>query len=134
MSVLVAIAAIACLVNIANAKPEEAAQAAAEKWLAIVDDGKYDESWVELSATFKDAVGKRAWKSTIAEIRKPFGKNVSRTLKSAVLTKDLPGAPEGEYVVLTFESVFNYRSNAVEIVTPVLGSDLTWRVAGYSIK
>jgi Protein of unknown function (DUF4019) len=115
-------------------KPEVGAQTAAEKWLALVDEGQYVESWQILAAKFKEAVSKRKWKSTIAEIRSPLGKVVSRKLTSAEYTKDLPGAPEGEYVVLTFDTNFQNKTNAVETVTPVLGMDLIWRVSGYSVK
>jgi Protein of unknown function (DUF4019) len=118
----------------AGVEPEIAAQATAEKWLALLDDGKYSESWDALAPTFKKAVGKRDWNSTIASIRKPLGKVVSRKLKSAEHTKDLPGAPEGEYVVLKFDTVFQNKSNAVETVTPMIESDLIWRVSGYSVK
>ena len=115
-------------------KPEVAARSAAEKWLDLVDRSQYVESWEQLSATFKEAVSKRKWKSTIAGIREPLGQIVSRKLASAEYTKELPGAPEGEYVVLKFDTTFQNKSNAVETVTPVLGLDLIWRVSGYSVK
>jgi hypothetical protein len=113
---------------------EKAAQTAAEQWLALVDAGKYAESWDKMSAGFKKQVSKRKWNSTITEIRKAPGKVVSRKLKSAEYTKALPGAPEGEYVVLKFETSFEHKPAAVETVTPILEQDLIWRVSGYSVK
>jgi hypothetical protein len=118
----------------ATPKPEEAAQVVAEKWLALVDDGKYDESWKSLAKSFKEMVKKRSWSSMISEVRQPLGKVISRKLKSAEFTKDLRGAPEGEYVVLKFDTVFENKTNAVETVTPTLEPDLIWRVSGYSVK
>ncbi len=113
---------------------EVAAQAVAEEWLAQVDAGKYAESWEKMSAGFKKAVSKRKWNSTISALRKPLGKVLSRKLLSAEYTKDLPGAPEGEYVVLKFETSFEHKSAAVEAVTPILEQDLLWRVSIYSVK
>jgi hypothetical protein len=113
---------------------EQKAQAVAEDWLAQVDGGKYAESWDKMSAGFKKAVSKRKWISTVTEIRKPLGKVISRKLVSAEYTKDLRGAPEGEYMVLKFETSFEHKPGAVETVTPILEQDLQWRVSVYSVK
>jgi len=45
----------------------------------------------------------------MTEIRERAGKLVSRKLSSAEYTKELPGAPEGEYVVLQFDCAFEKR-------------------------
>src|SRR5262245_51608748 len=79
---------------------EEAARAAAEEWLAIVDAGKYPESWQKLDPAFAKKVGKKKWVSSITEIRSRAGKLASRKFSSADYSKELPGAPEGEYVVV----------------------------------
>jgi len=123
-----------CLSRAQTQTRERAAQTAAEQWLALVDVGQYAESWDNLSAGFQKQVSKRKWNSTIAEIRKLPGKVVSRKLKSAEYTKELPGAPEGEYVVLKFDAAFEKKPSAVETVTTILGQDLLWRVSGYSVK
>jgi hypothetical protein len=47
----------------ADVKPEDAAQKAAEAWLALVDAGKYGESWEEAATYFKGAVTKDQWVS-----------------------------------------------------------------------
>lgn len=49
-------------------------------------------------------------------------------------TKKLPGAPDGEYVVIQYESSFEHKQSAVETVTPMLDKDGKWRVSGYYIK
>jgi hypothetical protein len=46
----------------------------------------------------------------------------------------LPGAPDGEYVVIQYESSFEHKQAAVETVTPMLDKDGTWRVSGYFIR
>ena len=114
--------------------PQEAAQAAAMPWLALVDAGKFAESWQKLDPTFAKRVGKKKWAASLAEIRGRSGKLISRKSKSAEYTKELPGAPEGEYVVLQFETAFAQKDTATEKVTLILGRDLNWRVAGYAVK
>jgi hypothetical protein len=59
---------------------------------------------------------------------------LTRKLKSAAYTKTLPGAPDGEYVVIRYESSFEHKQSAVETVTPMLDKDGVWRVSGYYIK
>ncbi len=118
----------------ATVPPEKAAQAPAAEWLALVDAGKYTESWEQMAPHFRKEVGKRKWKSEIQKIRQPLGKLSERKLKSAEYSKELPGAPEGEYVLLRYESAFEHRPSAEEQVILVLGQDLIWRVAGYSVK
>jgi hypothetical protein len=67
-------------------------------------------------------------------VRKPLGSLVSRKLKSAKYTKTLPGAPDGEYVVLQFATSFTNKKEAVETITPMLDKDGKWKVSGYFIK
>lgn len=114
--------------------PQDAAQPVAADWLALVDAGKFVESWEKMSPGFKKEVSKRKWRSTVEKIRKPLGRLTSRKLKSAEYSKELPGAPEGEYVVLQFDSGFEHKPVAVEKVTLILGEDLNWRVSGYAVK
>ncbi|MGA7319684.1 MAG: DUF4019 domain-containing protein, partial [Candidatus Sulfotelmatobacter sp.] len=66
--------------------------------------------------------------------RDPLGKMLSRKLKSATYTTTLPGAPDGEYVVIQYESGFEHKQSAVETVTPMLDKDGKWKVSGYYIK
>ena len=111
-----------------------AAQKSAEQWLALVDAGNYAESWKTAAGFFQAAVPQDQWGHTIATVRGPLGDLVSRKLKSAHYTKSLPGAPDGEYVVLQFDTSFANKKAAVETVTPMLDADGTWKVSGYYIK
>jgi hypothetical protein len=58
----------------------------------------------------------------------------ARKVKSATFARTLPGAPDGEYVVIQFESQFENKAAAIETVTPMHDKDGTWRVSGYFIK
>ncbi len=123
-----------CAVVQAQPKPEQVAQQSSDAWLALVDSGKYADSWQEASQFFKAAVTKDQWQNTLRAARDPLGKMRSRKLKSATYTKTLPGAPDGEYVVIQYESSFEHKQSAVETVTPMLDKDGKWRVSGYFIK
>ena len=47
---------------------------------------------------------------------------------------ELPGAPDGEYVVFQFDTQFERKRAAVETVTPMCDPDGSWRVSGYFIR
>lgn len=114
--------------------PEDAAQAAAESWLELVDSGNYEESWEEAAELFKGAVTVDRWKQAAAGARGPLGELVSRKVKSRRYTEEIPGGPDGKYVVLQFETEFENKASAIETVTPMVDPDGVWRVSGYFIK
>ena len=115
-------------------KPEDLAQQSAESWLALVDSGTYGKSWEQAASIFKGAVTKEDWKTKAGAVRDPLGKLISRKLKSANYTKTLPGAPDGEYVVIQYDTQFEHKDGAIETVTPLLEKDGSWKVSGYFIK
>ena len=119
---------------VAADKPEDAAQAAAESWLKLVDDGDYAASWEQAAKVFKGAVKQADWAQMVGGVRTPLGKLVSRKLKSREYTEKMPGAPDGRYVVVQYDTVFENKASAVETVTPMADPDGAWRVAGYFIR
>ncbi len=115
-------------------KPEQLAQQSSDTWLAIVDSGKYAQSWDDTALAFKAAVTKEQWQSALDTNRAPQGKVLSRKLKSATYSKNPPNAPEGEYVIVQYDTDFEHKAGAVETVVPMLDKDGKWRVSGYFIK
>jgi hypothetical protein len=110
------------------------AQVAAKSWLALTDGAKYGQSWDEASSFSRSAVSKADWEKAIKAGRSPLGALKARKVKSATFTRTLPGAPDGEYVVIQFESQFENKASAIETVTPMHEKDGVWRVSGYFIK
>jgi len=118
----------------ATAKPEQEAQMAAGQWLALIDAGKFAEGWKTAAAYLQKAAPQQQFIQSLDAVRKSLGKLVSRKLKSAKYTRSLPGAPDGEYVILQFDSSFEKKKEAVETVTPMREKDGKWKVSGYFIK
>ena len=133
---VVAVCVIATAVSgiAAETEKEKAAVTVAEKWVALVDGGKYAESWKEAAEYFKNAVKQEQWEQMARTVRNPLGKLVSRKAKTSTHKTALPGAPEGEYVVIEFETSFANKRIVTETVTPMLDKDGKWRVSGYFIK
>jgi hypothetical protein len=66
--------------------------------------------------------------------RKPLGMALTREIISKQYMTSLPGAPDGEYVVIQHSTSFENKKSTVETVTPMLDKDNIWRVSGYFIK
>jgi hypothetical protein len=115
-------------------KAEEAAQSSAREWLGLVDSGKYAESWKEAAPYFKANVSEEQWEKTMRGMRAPLGAVANRKLVSATYATSVPGAPDGQYVIIRYESSFEHKKSAVETITPMLDKDGRWRVSGYFIK
>jgi hypothetical protein len=113
---------------------EQIAVRACESWLAMMDAGKYAESWKAAAAVMRGAVTVEKWESTMKNVRDPLGKLESRKLQSATYTTLLPGAPDGDYVVILYETSFEHKATAQETVIMSREKDKVWRVAGYYIK
>lgn len=125
---------LAVSVVLAQDNKTASAQKGAESWLALVDKADYAGSWNQAAAMFKAAVTKDDWTQKVGAVRGPLGKVVSRKLQSAQYTTSLPGAPDGEYVVMQYQTSFENKKSAVETIVPMLDKDGQWRVSGYFIK
>ena len=64
-----------------QADAEQAAVQIAEMWLALIDEGKFEESWDESSSMFKNSVTKEQWVETMRINRPPLGKVLQRNLR-----------------------------------------------------
>jgi predicted SnoaL-like aldol condensation-catalyzing enzyme len=113
---------------------ENQALAAAQSWLALTDDGKYAESWDAAADYLKNAVTKDDFVKSLTAVRKPLGALKTREVKSKEYKTSLPGAPDGQYVVIQFTTELENKKSTVETITPKLEKDGTWKVSGYFIK
>jgi tetratricopeptide (TPR) repeat protein len=110
------------------------AHEAVKKWLALLDEGKYAETWDESAGLFRKASAKKQWIATLKGLLGSLGKMKSRTRQDADYRTSLPGSPEGEYVIFTFKTVYAKKPATIETVTPMRDKDGKWRVSGYYIK
>jgi len=74
------------------------------------------------------------WVQSIKAVRSTMGGLISRSVESAKYATSLPGAPDGEYVVIQFITRFANKKLAIETVTPMKDPDGKWRVSGYYIN
>ncbi len=138
--VLLVIAALAMSSRARGADPagiaeaEKASEAAARAWLALVDAGKYGESWDAAAALFKAAVTRDQWIQALDKVRQPLGAVSSRKLLRTGYLTEVPNAPKGEYVLVVYSTDFREKPGATETITPTKDPDGIWRVSGYYIR
>ena len=111
-----------------------AAIKAAESFLLLLDTGQYGQSWDSAASLFKKQVPKETWIQQVSGLLPEVGMVKNRSITSAEDTTQLPGAPDGEYVVIQYRSSFTNKERAIETVTSMLDQDGQWRVSGYFLK
>ena len=114
--------------------PEATGVRSAEAWLRLIDEGRYGSAWDESAAMFRERVSRAQWETMSAAARGPLGRVLSRKLGSAQLVHELPGAPDGTYLVLVYQTRFEHKERGIETVTVMLDSAGSFRGAGYFIR
>jgi hypothetical protein len=112
----------------------EEAKTSARAWLVLLDGQEFDESWEAAGELLRAAVKQEEWTAKLSVTMGPLGKVKSRGVKSAQYSTTMPGAPDGEYVVLQFDTAFESKQKAVETLTLRKQPDGLWRVSGYYIR
>ena len=110
------------------------AEAAARTWLASADSLDGAETWRLAAPVFQQHISAEQWQQALSGARGPLGALKSRTLASLTHRTNLPGVPDGDYVVMQFQVEFEHKTSALETVTTAKQPDGSWRVAGYFIK
>ena len=113
---------------------ETAAKAAADIWLALVDDNRYESSYQSAAGIFQKIITKEQWAKLAGNGRNLLGKLRTRTAKDTKFSATMPGAPDGQYVVIHYDASFEKKPAAVETVTTLLDGDGQWKVCGYFIR
>ncbi len=115
-------------------KTERVAIVSMNSWLKLVDDNKYGRSWDESAQLFKNSVIRIEWIQLLKNTRRPLGRLINRELISLTYTTSMLNAPEGEYVVIEYNTAFKEQSNVTEIITLVRINEEFWRVSGYFFR
>ena len=113
--ILLGILAVVCSnPSIIHAQADEDATATGQKWLSVVDEQKYQESWEQASSYFRAQVSLEQWVVALKRSREPLGALVSRTRTRLQFSKSLRGAPDGEYAIIHFETSFTATAKTID--------------------
>lgn len=117
-----------------NTPQAQAATQAAAAWFTLTDAGNYTGSWDSAASYFRNAVSKEDWVKSMTAFRAPMGKLVSRQVKQSRNATTLPGVPDGQYVLVRYDTSFENKKSALETATVMLETNNEWRVSGYFIQ
>ena len=110
-----------------------AAEAVALAWLEAIDSGQYEQAWETSSPLLQRPLSPHMLERTIGAARRDFGAVESRQRVRVSRERSMPGTPDGDYMVFTFQTRFENKARSIETVTPHLEGD-AWRVSGYYVQ
>ena len=113
----------------AGARAQSQAADYARQWLALIDEGRWDESYRGTGASFRKLNTLQTWTDVSEKARAPLGAMVSRSFAS----EDYLPAPPYGYQVVKFRTRFANKAEAVETVT-LEREQGNWRVVGVTIE
>ncbi|MGC2398533.1 MAG: DUF4019 domain-containing protein [Acidobacteriaceae bacterium] len=117
----------------AHAADEQAAERQALGFLGYLDNGRFADSYAYTGMLIRSSLDQQTFASKVENARAGVGALQGRDLIDASYTTSVPGAPEGQYVILHYHASFANRPDAVETITLALAKGY-WRVSGYYIK
>lgn len=103
----------------------------AEQWLALIDQGKFADSWTYTSRYFQTNMPQDKWVQTLTGAQQQLGKATNRQMTGREARTDIPGAPAGQYILVGYATDFERKPGLLETVTFIREDD-AWKVVGYS--
>ena len=132
------VAALVCLLLMAGSPALASAEdhvddgiIVSKNWIAQIDAGQYDESYVAGSGEMRGKVPQTQWSEVLKAIRAPWGPVTSRRQLSHVYKPNGFEGTEGEFLVITYDTSFQKLPSATELVV-LRWEDGQWRGAGYN--
>ncbi|VXC76161.1 LuxR family transcriptional regulator [Sphingomonas sp. AX6] len=113
---------------VSDTQPNSEVVDAARRFLTLVDQGQWDESYQATGIAFRELNTAEVWATVSEKVRVPLGAVISRTFVSQ---ENLPAPPRG-YEVVKFRTSFANKAEAVETIT-LDREGGGWRVVGITI-
>jgi hypothetical protein len=127
---VIALAGIAGALAAATPSGEEAS-AIGQKWLSLLDNQEYEESWTQAGNLFRNEVRHDQWLASLKQFRLPLGPMISRTASRVDLVKTLPAAPDGDYAIIHYKTVLQSKTITERLTLAM--EDGRWQVYAYAI-
>ena len=101
-----------------------------QRWLSLIDENKYLETWGSLSGIFKKTTTKEQWLDDLDGFRKPLGKLLERKLLYVTESSD---ERLGKYLIVQYQSLFENNKSKGEAISVIKDSENGWKILGYTI-
>ncbi|MEI5637457.1 MULTISPECIES: DUF4019 domain-containing protein [unclassified Pseudoalteromonas] len=127
------LASLLCCVALTVSAANNSGEQVAEQWLSVVDAGHYGQSWQQSGTLFQSQVSKSQWQQALNSVRMPLGEAIKRQQTSVEKHSQLPGVPDGDYLIIQYQTEFKNKQDATEMLTLAKQPD-GWHPVGYFIK
>jgi len=108
------------------------AQAAAQSWLALIDNGKYEDSYAAGCIALHQKIAHDSWNLGLKAVRTPHGTLLSRKETSHTLKPNGFEGLDGQCLVLQYDTAFKNLPNGFEVVIMKYENG-KWKGAGYTV-
>ena len=110
----------------------QAAQTAAEEWLALIDGGDFEESWTAADSTLRAGISQEDWADQGIRSRVWLDTLHTRRLQRAQYRESTSQIPGGHPVVI-LEYASEYAKGPAREAVITTKRDTAWAVAGYRV-
>lgn len=110
------------------------AVAEADRWLELLDQKNYPDAWESAAELFRSAVTADQFAQLIGQVRNSLGELESRERSKVETSTSLPGMPDGEYVVIEYQSAYSSLPRATETMVMEKNPAGDWKVVGSFVR
>lgn len=115
-----------------EAAAEEAAQTAAESWLALIDAEEYGKSWDAAGSLLQTRIAREEWVEKVTHLKERVQNLSDRGLELREYRDSIRHAPrDGPFVLLKYHSAFDTGRYEELILT--YPEEEEWTVGGYQV-
>ncbi len=109
------------------------ALSAAENFLYLLDNDDYQTAWALTNIINQGYTTYPEWFKKVLTVRPHLGHVIERSLTKTSLHTSWVGLPDGEYIRLSFTTVFHNKNNSLETVLLSREGNF-WSVGSYHLR
>lgn len=113
---------------------EDPIKSAAESFFGLVDAGSYQQAWWECSELLQMTTSLDSWVEEVRTQRALFGDAVERKVKTLSERSSQPGFPDGEYALVLYDSRYENKKKALELLVLKKGPYGEWKVVSFRLR
>ena len=127
---LLSITSTYCL---AEEQTDLAAIVAAEKFMETLDKSEFTVAWQQTSTVNQSYASYPGWFEKIVVVRPHLGKVIERSLEKLSRHAEWVGLPDGDYLRISFVTVFQNKKDSLETVVLVKEQG-SWIVSSHHLR
>lgn len=117
----------------AEQQTDLAAIVAAEKFAEALDKSEFQAAWQQTGTVNQNYTNHPDWFEKILAVRPLLGKAIERSLEKLSRHAEWVGLPDGDYLRISFVTVFQHKKDSLETVVLVKEQG-NWIVSSYHLR